>query len=151
MAHQALGPVLLGSDELAVVQAKLLAFTTKVRAAGCLSPPSHRPHVPLTATTTTNPRVALPCHAMPVAQMLERKEMLLNTLREMNQQAEFMSAPAAVRHPSIYSATFRQQYSWVVNALNKTNIALNPALEKLRLTVFADAQSTARRALHVTP
>jgi hypothetical protein len=74
--------------------------------------------------------------------MLERKEALLSALRDLNGQAESMSSLAAARHPSLYSSAFRQQYAWVVAALTKTNAALNPALEKLRLTVFADAQRT---------
>jgi hypothetical protein len=73
-------------------------------------------------------------------QMLDRKEALLTALREMNVQAEALGQSAPVRCPTLYSPVFKQQYTWVVGALNKTNAALGPSLEKLRLMIEEEVE-----------
>ena len=73
---------------------------------------------------------------MLLSQMLARKEALVIVLRDLNGQAETIAASSSShRHPDLYPPVFRQQYGWVVNALNKTNAALTPALQRLRQLV----------------
>jgi hypothetical protein len=77
--------------------------------------------------------------------MLDRKEALLNALKELNQQAEHLAAGSPLRHPSLYPPVFRQNYTWVLNNLTRTKSVLNPALEKLRELVSAEPGGQASR------
>ncbi len=83
-----------------------------------------------------------------IIKMLDRKEALLNALRELNEQAELATkvafSPALAQSSSSngtdpvsteYSFVFKQEVAWAVNALQRTNAALTPALERLQQVV----------------